>query len=85
MYAINNIVTCMVTLDGVWINIAFIDLLRIAATRNCNSLTGLHTPNITGTTAHIYFSVFIRRSLVTDLNTVRLRPYRLEQTPIELS
>jgi hypothetical protein len=66
MHAINNIVTCMVTLDEGWIGIAFIDLLRIAATSDYNSLTGLHTPNITGTTAHIYFSVFIRRSVVTD-------------------
>jgi hypothetical protein len=85
MYAINNIVSCMVNLDGVWIDIAFIELLRIIATRNYISLTGLHPPNITVTTAYIYFSVFIRRSLVTDFNTVRLRPYRLEQTPIELS
>jgi hypothetical protein len=31
----------------------FVDHLRIVTASNCNSLTELHTPNITVTTAHI--------------------------------
>jgi hypothetical protein len=41
---------------GFILNIGFIDHLRIVTTSNYNSLTELHTPNITVTTAHTKFS-----------------------------
>jgi hypothetical protein len=59
---------------GFGLEIEFIDHLRIVTINNYDSLTELHTPNITVrvTTAHIKPSVFTRRFLVTDFNTVRL-------------
>jgi hypothetical protein len=55
--------------------------LRIVNTSNYDSLIKLHTTNITVTTAHINSSVFTRRFLVTDFNTVCLSPYSLELAP----
>jgi hypothetical protein len=53
----------------------FIDHLQMITTSNCNSLTGLHTLKITVTAAHLKFSVFTSRFLVTDFsNVLRQRP-----------
>jgi hypothetical protein len=42
-----------VTRDGVWIGNWIYWTLTLITTNNYNSLTELHTPNITVTTAHI--------------------------------
>jgi hypothetical protein len=41
---------------GFGLYIGFIDHLQVISRNNYNSLTELHTPNITVTTAHIKFS-----------------------------
>jgi hypothetical protein len=49
----------------------FIELLQDVSTNKYDSLTALHTPKITVTTAHIFFSVcyvLTNRCLVTDPN-----------------
>jgi hypothetical protein len=63
--SVKNIVTYMSdSRRGFGFDIEFSDHLQIVTTSNCNSLTELHTPNITVTAAH-----FIRRILVTDFNS----------------
>jgi hypothetical protein len=59
-----------VTLDRVydW-TLDLLTHLSIVTTRNCNSLTELHTPNITVTTAHIKSSLSTRCFMVTNFNT----------------
>jgi hypothetical protein len=50
-----------------------IERLQNVTTYNRNSLTELHTPNITAATAHISSSVFTRRCLVAASNGGRSR------------
>jgi hypothetical protein len=57
-YKYMNIVSCMNgSQQGFRLNIAFTDHLRIVTTSNYDSLTELHTPSITVTTAHIKSSL----------------------------
>jgi hypothetical protein len=51
--------------------IGFIAHLHIVTTSNCDSLTELHTPKITVTTAHINCSVVASRCLVAACNSGR--------------
>jgi hypothetical protein len=77
-----HIVTC--TSDfrrGFGLEIAFIDHLRIVTTSNYNSLTELHSKYHCNYSTYKVFSLFTSRFLVTDFNTVRLRPHRLARIP----
>jgi hypothetical protein len=62
-----HIVTCMSDARrGFGLEIAFIHHLQVVTTNKYNSLTELHTQNITVTTAHIKsVAVSISRSLIT--------------------
>jgi hypothetical protein len=63
--------------------IGFTDhLLIVTASKYYNSLTELHTPNITVITAHMMYSQSpLVVSSETDFNTVRLRPYSPTHIP----
>jgi hypothetical protein len=58
----------VVTTDGVWIGNWIYWTLTLVSTINYDSLTELHTPNITVTTAHKVFSGFTSRCLVAASN-----------------
>jgi hypothetical protein len=51
-----NIVMFLVAIDGVWIGNRIYWTFTIVTTNNHSSLTELHTPKFTATTAHIKYS-----------------------------
>jgi hypothetical protein len=64
------------------LEIGYIDHLQIVTRNNYNSLTNFtHFRDNCNYSTQKIFSVFVRRFLVTDFNTVRLSPYRLAHIP----
>jgi hypothetical protein len=56
------------TVDGVWIGNWICWTLTLVTSNNYDSLTELHTPKITVSTAHLKSSVFTGRCLVVESN-----------------
>jgi hypothetical protein len=68
LFQLKMILSHGVTRDEVWIGNWIYWTLTLVTTNNYDSLTELHTPQITVTTAHIVFSVFTSRCLVAASN-----------------